>query len=89
MAATQNILLDKDYQLIATDAEDFFLSLPWTIAATIEVATTDSGSSAPLVRGHELTGTAIESINRNVIGPGYVYAKSKTGIPLTIVLNVW
>lgn len=91
MATTQNITLGKDYQLIATNAEDFFLSLPWIIGATVVVATTDSDSVAPVsdLRGHELTGTAIESINRNVIGPGYVYAKSKTGVPLTVVVNVW
>ena len=86
--ATQNVTLSKRYVMIASDTQNFFLSLPWLTGATIEVATSDT-QTVPTVMGHELTGRETESINRTLIGPGFVYARSKSGTPLEVRLNVW
>ena len=86
--ATQNITLSSEYTLIATSTQNFFLSLPWLTGATVEVATSDT-EVAPTVLGHEFTGRESESVNRALIGTGFVYARSKSGVPLGVRLNIW
>ena len=86
--ATRNITLTSEYTLIATSTQSFFLSLPWLTGATIEVATSDA-EVVPSVAGHEFTGRESESVNRALIGTGFVYARSKSGVPLVVRLNVW
>lgn len=89
MATTQNITLGANYQLIVSDGSEFFLSLPWSTGATIELVTSDTAEPPDIEFGHQLTGSAIESINRSIIGDGNVFARSKHTGPLTIVLNIW
>ena len=86
--ATQNKEIGRTYTLIANSSQNFFVTLPWTTNAKIEVATSDT-EVAPTVNGHELSGRETESINRAIIGPGFVYARCKSGNNRSIILNVW
>lgn len=86
--ATQNITLGSDYVLIAADTQSFFLSIPKLNDAAVEVATSDS-EVAPTVLGHEFTGRKAESPSRTLLGAGFVYARSKSGAPISVRLDVW
>ncbi len=86
--ATQNTEITSIYTLIANSTQNFFLTLPWTTNAKIEIATSDT-EVVPTVSGHELSGRETESMNRAIIGPGYVYARCKSGNNRSIILNVW
>lgn len=86
--ATQNVALTRTYSLIANNLQNFFLTLPWTTGAVIEIATADS-EVVPVMRGHEISGKERGSISRVDVGPGYVYARCKSGSTRTVILNVW
>lgn len=86
--ATQNPEIGTTYTLIANSTQNFFLTLPWNTNAKVEIATSDT-QVIPTVKGHELSGRETESINRAVIGPGFVYARCKSGSNRAIILNVW
>lgn len=89
--ATSNPTVTSDWSLIVSDsALDFFLSIPFESPVRVEVATSDDVDEFPSanLRGHYLKPAKRESINRAVLGPGYVFARCQQG-PVLLVLNAW
>jgi len=85
--ATTNPTLNSSWTKIVDAGYEFLLTLPFSTRVDIEVATKDS-EAAPTVRGHVLRGDQFESLNRTLIGPGYVYARTTSGT-VPVVLNAW
>jgi hypothetical protein len=86
--ATTNPTLTAAWGLLVTAGDEFLLTAP-TAAGQIEVAVSDTEVS-PTVAGHPLTGGAVrESINRALIGPGYVYGRTLGGASIVAVLSAW
>lgn len=85
--ATQNITLGSDYTLIASDSQNFFLSVP-RIGDIVEVATSDT-EVIPTENGHELTTRDLRFLDRTRLGSGFVYARSKSGVPVNIRVDTW
>lgn len=85
--ATQNRTVDSEYVLIASDTESFFISIPSIKGAIVEVATSDT-ETEPTVNGHELSGREKNTLSRDNLS-GFVYARSKSGLPTNIILDVW
>ena len=90
--ATTNPTIGTDWGLLVTTGDEFLLTAP-TAAGVIEVAVSDT-ETAPEVAGHPLNGgggypSPRESLNRALIGPGYVYARSKSGAAVTAALSAW
>ena len=89
--ATTNPAVARTWTLIVSDsARDFFLSIPFESPLRVEVATSDDVDAFPdeSLHGHYLKPAARESINRAVLGTGYVFARSPQG-PVNLVLNSW
>lgn len=85
--ATTNPTLTTAWSKIVDAGYDFLLTLPFSTRTSIEVATSDSVAD-PTVVGHVVRGDQYESINRTLIGTGYVYARTREGTA-TVVLNAW
>lgn len=88
MAATTNPTITQTWSALVAAGDAFFLSLPFSGRFDIEVATTDSAVTAPTVVGHILSGDQQEGITRDLIGPGTVWARTRSG-STTVVLNAW
>ena len=90
--STNTVALLKKAQVawskIVALGDDFLLTLPFATRTDIEVAITDADSAPTVVRGHVLAGDQHEDLNRLLIGPGYVWARSPGGA-LPVVLNTW
>ena len=89
--ATTNPTIGTDWGLLVTAGDEFLLTAP-SAAGVIEIAVSDT-ETAPPVAGHPLNGgghpSPRESLNRALIGPGYVYARSKSGAAVTAALSAW
>ena len=91
--ATTNPTIGTDWGLLVTAGDEFLLTAP-SAAGVIEVAVSDT-ETAPEVAGHPLCGggggypSPRESLNRALIGPGYVYARAKSGAAVTAALSAW
>jgi hypothetical protein len=82
MAQTADVTLTPEWtEIVDDDTADFFLSLPFDSTTTVLVAVwaTTGAEDSIDVLGHPLRGERIDSINRSVIGEGYVYAKCPAG----------
>lgn len=88
MAATTNPALTATWSVLVAVGNDFLLSLPFATRYDIEVATTDSAVTAPTVVGHVLAGDQQEGLTRDLLGPGTVWARTRSGAA-TVVLNAW
>ena len=94
MSTTNPTIFTSTWTLVVAAGDDFLLSLPFSSPITVEVATLATEPVDPDtpdtelagITGHLLTGSAQESINRTLIGPGYVYARSPQGA-LNVVLT--
>lgn len=86
--ATTNPALTTSWSKIVDAGDEFFLTLPFATRVSIEVATKDT-DTAPSVQGHVLRGDRLESMNRSLIGPGYVYARVVSAGSVSVVLNAW
>jgi hypothetical protein len=88
-ATTTNVTLGPVWTEVVADVGAYFwLSLPFTTRVTVEVLawdTTDDVDNID-VQGHQLRGDRIESVNRSVLGEGYVYARCLEGT-VTVVLS--
>lgn len=91
--ATTNPVLTNTWTLIVTAGDDFMLELPTSgqlfggdIEAQIAISNTES---VPTVTGHTITARESEGINRNLIGPGYVYARVIGISEYPAVLTAW
>lgn len=88
MAATTNPALTATWSAIVAVGDAFLLSLPFATRYDIEVATTDDAGTAPTVVGHVLAGDQQEGITRDLLGPGTVWARTRSG-SVPVVLNAW
>lgn len=87
--ATTNPILTSSWSLIVTAGNDFLFELPPTskpIEAQIAIRDTET---VPTVQGHTITARESEGMNRNLIGPGYVYARVLGISEYTAVLTAW
>ena len=86
---TTNPTVTADWTLVVPDTgQDFLLSMPFDSPIQIEVATSAHSGVAPVVRGHMLSDSKRESINRNLLGPGAVFARCHEGA-VDLALNAW
>ena len=85
--ATTNPTLNGSWTKIVDAGYEFLLTLPFSTRVDVEIATKDT-EEAPTVKGHVLRGDQFESLNRTLIGPGYVYARTTSGT-VPVVLNAW
>ncbi len=85
--ATTNPTLTTSYTKIVAAGDEFLLTLLHTSKLDVEVAIKDT-DEAPSVRGHVLRGERGESMNRSLIGPGYVFARAVGGT-VPVVLSAW
>ena len=85
---TSNQLLTSSWSLLVEAGDEFLLSAP-VLNYRIEVAAVDT-ETTPDVDGHPLQGGGDnrESLNRALIGPGYVYGRSLRG-PVSVVITSW
>lgn len=88
MAVTANPALTAAWSVIVAAGDNFLLSLPFTARYDIEVATTDAAGTAPTVGGHRLAGDRQDGLTRDLLGPGTVWARTRSGAT-TVVLNTW
>jgi hypothetical protein len=89
MATTTNPTLTAVWsEIVDDDTAPFFLSLPFSTRTTIEVLPwANTGDAANIdVQGHQLRGDRIESVNRGVLGEGYIYGRCLDG-SVKIVLS--
>ena len=86
--ATTNPSLTSAWGKIVDAGDEFFLSLPFSNRTDIEVAAS-STDTAPTVQGHILRGDRHESVNRALLGAGFVYARAVGVDALTVVLSTW
>lgn len=87
--ATTNPILTAAWSLIVTAGDDFLLELPPTskgIEAQVAIRDTET---VPTVTGHTITARESEGMNRNLIGPGYVYARVIGISEYPAVLTSW
>ena len=87
--ATTNPIITTAWSLIVTAGDDFLLELPPTskeIQAQIAIRDTET---VPTVTGHTITARESEGMNRNLIGPGYVYARVIGISEYPAVLTAW
>ena len=85
--ATTNPTITTSWAKIVDAGDDFTLGLPHgpQVMIALAVMTTDE---APAIAGMRLQGGA-DAVNRYIVGPGYVYAKSLTGASVTAWLHTW
>jgi len=85
--ATTNPTLTTSYTKIVAAGDEFLLTLLHTSKLDVEVAIKDT-DEAPTVRGHVLRGELGESMNRSLLGPGYVFARTRSGT-VPVALSAW
>jgi DNA topoisomerase VI subunit B len=83
--ATANVTIGSVWELIALDTEDFYIT---GADRLVEVATSATEVAPEATSGHPVSATPIRECNRALIGPGFVYAKSRSGDVL-VVLTTW
>lgn len=88
MAVTANVALTSRWAVVVAAGDEFMLTIPHPTRFDIEIATTDSDSTAPAVVGHVLNGDQPEGITRALLGPGTVWARTRGG-GLVVAINAW
>ena len=86
--STTNPSVTASWGKLVDTGDDFLLTLPFATSTRIEVAVSDT-DEAPTVQGHVLSGDRGDSMNRSLIGPGYVYARVAESGSVNVVLNAW
>jgi hypothetical protein len=89
--STVNTSIDSDWALVVSEGDDFLLTAPHSSMFQIEVAIADSLEDLEGINGHLLFGNQRESINRPLIGPGDVYART-VGVPAataSVAITAW
>lgn len=85
--ATTNPTLTTAWAKIVDSGEEFTFGLQPGPVSTVAIAAVAT-DTAPAVAGHQLAGPT-ESINRSLIGPGYIYAKLVSGSATAAWLHTW
>jgi hypothetical protein len=87
--ATVNQTIGTTWTQIATNAQEFFLSVPFTTPFVVDVATTAADEApAATILGHPVRPEITAGMNRTLLGDGYVWARCKQG-PVECALDVW
>ena len=83
--ATINVTVGADWVQIALNTDDNVLSTS-RYTESVEYATT-APDTAPTVQGIALT--AGMAITRDLIGPGYIWARTVSGGSAVLAVNKW
>ena len=89
--STVNTAIDSDWGKVVNEGDEFLLTAPYSAMFRIEVAIADSVEDLEGISGHVLFGNQRESINRPLIGPGDVYART-VGVPAataSVAITAW
>lgn len=94
---TPNPVIGPDWGLLVPNGAEFLLSFPFRANTNVELAPMDSETapdeSVDPVFGHSLSKEGDEGITRALVGPGYVYARtrdfSESGTEVTVSLTTW
>jgi hypothetical protein len=86
--AGSNVTVNTTWTQIATNAQDFFLSVPFVTPLLIEVFTTEADEPPDeAIIGHPVYPNAYGGMNRTLILSGYVWARCKQG-PVSLALSL-
>jgi len=85
--ATSNPTLTTSWAKIVDSGDEFTFGLQPGSVTVVAIAAVDTDTD-PAVAGHFLMSPG-ESINRALIGPGYVYAKVESGSTTQGWLHAW
>jgi len=85
--ATTNVNVPVIWEKVVDAGLDFILTLNTPNFNYVEVAVSDT-EVAPAVRGHQFKGPD-EGLTRQLVGPGYVYARSMAGAPVLATVTAW
>lgn len=89
MRTTNPTVLATWTLLVPDSGQNFFLSLPFDSPHRAEVVTWDSTDTPPeTLQGHLLYAPKRESMNRALLGEGYVFARCLSG-STALALNAW
>lgn len=87
--STTNPVIGPSWTLVATAGDDFLLSL-LNREQPVEVAVSDT-QVVPSIYGHILSSGSDGAMNRDLIGPGYVYARpvQPGGTSAMVAVTAW
>lgn len=85
--ATTNPTITTSWAKIVDAGDDFTLGLPHGSQVQIAIACM-TADEAPAIAGQPLQSSS-EAVNRYLVGPGYVYAKSLMAGSVTAWLHTW
>ena len=86
--ATAIKTLTDDWSLIVAAGDEFLVTIPRDAQHHVEIATSDDTDPPAAANGHLLRIDIPESMNRALIGPGAVYARTPSGTG-RLVVNAW
>ena len=94
---TPNPTITKDWELVVPAGSEFLLSLPFRANTGVEIAVMETeeapDESGGAIFGHRIDPTGHEGITRSLVGPGYVYARTRdfsaVGTTVRIALTTW
>jgi hypothetical protein len=87
--ATENKTIGAAWSKIVDNGQEFFLSMPFEGNTQVFVASVAAGGNvAAGVIGHPLRAGEMQEMNRALIGPGEIQARSPSG-SVTLSLTTW
>lgn len=85
--ATTNITVYDTWTKVVDSGKEFTLTVSTSYLGYLEIAAVDT-DIVPTVKGHRVKSPE-ESMNRSLIGPGYVYARAMGTSGIQVVVSVW
>jgi hypothetical protein len=86
--STYNIRITRNWTQITNFSDFFLLSLAEN--SSVEVAAADTSTPPVVDRGHVLDPTNNNGLTRDMIGPGYIFARAvSTDYQCVVVLSSW
>lgn len=85
--ATTNVILSPTWEKVVDAGFNFILTLTTPNFNYVELAVSDT-EVVPTVHGHQFKGPD-EGLTRQLVGPGYIYARSLSNTPATAILTIW
>lgn len=88
-----NPVVDTTWRLLVPEGSDFLMTLPYRSTVGIELATMEAETPPvdpedSVVFGHRVGPDGSQGMTRALIGPGYVYARTRFDSAV-IALSVW
>jgi hypothetical protein len=88
--STANIAITDAWTQVVAAGQDFLLTAPADALYQVEVAIGASLADLDGLHGHALFGAKRDAINRTLIGPGIVYARTVGGITSSsLAVTAW